>query len=154
MIADMWEARDPNFEAKIRASFEKQLIMRHLGARLVSVEPGEVRIELPFRKELTQQHGFLHAGATTTIADSAGGYASYSLMPSGSSILTVEFKVNLMAPAKGDRFLAIGRVKKPGRNLFFAEFEVLAIDGENERVCLTGSQTNMRLEASDKLPEG
>lgn len=154
MIADMWEARDPNFEAKIRASFEKQLIMRHLGARLVSVEPGEVRIELPFRKELTQQHGFLHAGATTTIADSAGGYASYSLMPPGSSILTVEFKVNLMAPAKGDRFLAIGRVKKPGRNLFFAEFEVLAIDGENERVCLTGSQTNMRLEASDKLPEG
>ena len=149
----MWEARDPEFEAKVRASFEKQLVMQTIGARLVTVEPGHVQIELPYRTELTQQHGFLHAGITTTIADSAGGYAAFSLMPPRSSILTVEFKVNLLAPAAGERFLATGRVVKPGRTLFFCEFAVEALGGPRDRTCLTGTATNMRLEPSEALPE-
>lgn len=153
-MGGMWEARDPDFEAKIRASFKRQLIMETMGARLLTVEPGLVQIELPFSSKLTQQHGFMHAGSTTTIADSAGGYAAYSLMLPKSAILTVEFKVNLMAPAKGDVFIATGRVIKPGRTLFFCEFEVVARDGDSERTVLTGSQTNMRMESSDRLPEG
>lgn len=147
-----FEPTDPDWDTKIRASFERQKIMAHLGATLVSVEPGKVEIELPFRTELTQQHGFLHAGATTTIADSAGGYAAFSLMPPQSSILTVEFKVNLLAPAKGERFLATGRVVKPGRRLFVCEFEVQAIDGDKSRTCLFGLQTNMCLPVTADTP--
>lgn len=149
----MWEPRDPEFESKVRSSFEKQLVMATFGARLVRVEAGLVQIELPFRRELTQQHGFLHAGVTTAIADSASGYAAFSLMPPGSSILSVEFKVNLLAPATGTRFVATGRVVKPGRTLFFCEFEVEAQGGARDRVCLTGTATNMRLDASEALPE-
>ena len=149
-----FEPTDPAWEQKVRASFPRQTIMATLGARLLTVEPGFVQIELPFSERLTQQHGFLHAGATTTIADSSGGYACYSLMPPDSAILTIEFKVNLIAPAKGDRFVASGRVIKPGKRLFVSEFEVLAYDGDQARKCLHGQQTNMRLPASDKLPAG
>lgn len=147
-----FEPTDSAWENKIRESFERQRIMAHLGATLTQVSPGEVKIELPFREELTQQHGFLHAGATTTIADSAGGYAAFSLMPADSSILTVEFKVNLLAPAKGQRFVATGRVVKPGRRIFVCEFEVQAIDGDRSRTCLFGLQTNMCLPVTDQTP--
>jgi len=104
--------------------------MHTLGARLVSVAPGEVVLELPYQEPLTQQHGFLHAGAVASIADSAAGYAALSLMPADAGGLSVEFKVNLMAPAAGERFRATGRVVRAGRTVTVctAEVEALSVD--------------------------
>ncbi|MHA1153579.1 MAG: PaaI family thioesterase, partial [Alphaproteobacteria bacterium] len=102
--------KDPEFVARVHASFGRQGIMTLIGARLIRVEPGLVEIELPYRAELTQQHGFFHAGITSTIADSAGGYAAYSLMPVDATVLTTEFKINLLAPADGELLRARGRV--------------------------------------------
>lgn len=107
------EPRNPNFEARVRDSFAQQRMMRTLGADLVAVRPGEVEIALPYRGALTQQHGYLHAAAVTAIADSACGYAALSLMAPGRDVLSVEFKVNLVAPAAGERFVAVGRVLRP-----------------------------------------
>lgn len=140
-----FEPRDPDYFRRVRASYDRQKVMQTIGAELTRVEPGLVEIELPYREDLTQQHGFLHAGISTTIADSAGGYAAYSLMPAGSSILAVEFKVNLVAPAKGERFLAQGRVIRSGRQLSVCEIEVWAITGEQRKTCLFGLQTTMCL---------
>jgi uncharacterized protein (TIGR00369 family) len=108
---------DPNYEARVRASFAKQQFMATLGANLASVQPGEVCIELPFRADLTQQHGFLHAGVVTSVIDSACGYAALTLMPPDRAVLSVEFKVNLIAPAQGATFQARGRVVRVGRTL-------------------------------------
>lgn len=149
-----FDPSDPDFETKVRSSFERQRIMALLGASLVRVEPGLVEIELPFRADLTQQHGFLHAGVTTTIADSAGGYASFSLMPPGSSILTIEYKVNLLSPAAGERFLAVGKVLRPGSRITTCEIEVVAIQGERRKSCLIGLQTTMCLPETSDLPAG
>jgi len=140
-----FEPSDPAYAERVRASFERQRVMRTIGAELTLVEPGLVEIELPYRADLTQQHGFLHAGISTTIADSAGGYAAYTLMPAGSSILAIEFKVNLVAPAKGERFLAQGRVVRSGRTISVAEIEVFAISGDDRKTCLFGLQTTMCL---------
>jgi uncharacterized protein (TIGR00369 family) len=136
-----FQAQDPNFEARVRASFARQGIMRLIGAELTRVEPGAATIELPHRADLTQQHGFFHAGMTATIADSAAGYAAYSLFPAGSSVLTVEFKINLIAPADGERLVATGRVKKPGRTLTVCEFEVVALKGGKPTLCALGLET-------------
>lgn len=106
--------------------------MRLLGARLGRVSPGEVDIELPFRGDLVQQHGFLHAGATTAIADSACGYAALTLMRDDAAVLSVEYKVNMLAPARGDRFLAMGRVVKSGRTITVVRGEVLAFDSQGD----------------------
>ena len=111
------EARNPDFARLVRESFDKQQIMRTLGARLTRVEPGEVEIELPYREALTQQHGFLHAGVVTAVLDSTCGYAAFSLMPAGAGVLSVEFKVNLLAPAQGELLIARGRVLRAGRTL-------------------------------------
>lgn len=121
-----FDALDPRFEERVRDSFDKQAFMRTVGATLTRVEPGVVDIELPFDEALTQQHGFLHAGAITTIVDSACGYAALSLMPAGAAVLTVEFKVNLLSPARGGRFVAMGRVKKRGGTLLVCEGDVIA----------------------------
>ena len=104
-----------------------------------------MQIALPFRHDLTQQHGFFHAGATSAIADSAGGYAAYSLFPADSSVLTVEFKINLVAPAEGDTLLATGRVKRSGRTLTICELEVEAIKSGQATTCAIGLQTMMCL---------
>jgi uncharacterized protein (TIGR00369 family) len=109
--------QNPDFERLVRESFEKQQVMRTLGARLSRVAPGEVEIELPYREALTQQHGFLHAGVVTAVLDSTCGYAAFSLMPPGAGVLSVEFKVNLLAPAKGDVLIARGRVLRAGRTI-------------------------------------
>lgn len=106
-----------DFESRCRSSFAKQDFMTTLGARLVSVESGQAVIELPFRQDLTQQHGFLHAGALTSIADSACGYAALSMMSSDAAVLSVEFKINLMKPAAGETFRAVGKVVRAGRTL-------------------------------------
>ena len=112
-------------------------MMATLGATLERVAPGEVDIRLPFRPDLTQHHGFLHAGAMTTVVDSACGYAALTLMPAGAAVLTVEFKVNLMAPGKGESILARGRVLKAGRTLTTCVGDVFAISGGEEKHVLT-----------------
>jgi uncharacterized protein (TIGR00369 family) len=120
---------DPAFASRIRASFAQQRVMVLIGAVLTLVEPGHVEITLPFRDDLTQQHGYLHAGIVTTIADSACGYAALSLMPAGCEVLSVEFKINLLRPAAGEQFLARGVVLKPGQTLTVTRADVLAIAG-------------------------
>lgn len=117
---------DAAYERRVRDSFARQRVMTTIGAELVSVAPGEVVIELPFREDLTQQHGFLHAAIVTAIVDSACGFAAYSLMPVDAAVLTAEYKVNFLAPAAGRRFVAYGRVLKPGRTLTVAAGEVVA----------------------------
>jgi uncharacterized protein (TIGR00369 family) len=141
-----FEPRDPSYESRVRDSFARQALMHTIGAALATVEPGRVEIALPYRPDLTQQHGFLHAGITSAIADSAGGYAGYSLFPAGSSVLTVEFKINLLAPAAGERFLATGEVVRPGRTLTICRLEVSAIKGEHRTLIAVGQQTLICLE--------
>jgi uncharacterized protein (TIGR00369 family) len=136
---------DPDYESRTRESFAKQGAMAYLGARLALVEPGCVEIELPFRAELSQQHGFFHAGIVATIADSAGGYAAYTLFPAEAGILTVEFKVNLMAPADGERIVAAGRVVRSGRTITVAQFDVQVEKAGRMTHCATGLQTIMRI---------
>lgn len=136
---------DPDFERRVRASFSRQRVMATLGATLAHVAPGEVDIVLPYREDLTQQHGFHHAGVTTTIVDSACGYAALTLMPAGAAVLTVEFKVNLLAPGDGERFVARGRVLKPGRTITVSTGEVFAVKGGVERLVATMTATNMTL---------
>jgi len=141
-VADFQPA-DAGYERRVRDSFARQGAMRLLGARLGRVEAGRVEIELPFRDELSQQHGFFHAGITGTIADSAGGYAGYTLFPPDSSVLTVEFKINLVSPAEGDKLVATGQVKKAGRTLTICEFEVAVFRGGKSKTCALGLQTLM-----------
>jgi uncharacterized protein (TIGR00369 family) len=140
-----FEPQDPHFAERVRASFARQRFMHTLGARLVTVAPGLCEIELDYRPDLTQQHGYLHAAVGTAIADSAGGYAAYSLMPAASSVLAVEFKINLIEPARGERFVGRGRVVRAGRRLCTCELEVEAHDAGVVRRCLIGLQTVMCL---------
>jgi uncharacterized protein (TIGR00369 family) len=117
---------DPNYAERVRASFGRQRAMVLLGANLRTVEPGQTEIVLPYREELSQQHGFVHAGIVTAIADTACGYAALSLMPLGVGVLTIEFKVNLLNPASGVRLVARGQVVKPGRTLMVCTGDVAA----------------------------
>ena len=139
------QAVDPDYARRVRDSFTRQGAMSHLGAVLHSVEPGRVEIDLPFRPELSQQHGFFHAGMVSTVADSAGGYAAYTLFPVDSSVLTVEFKVNLIAPADGERVRAVGQVIRSGRTLTICELKAYVFKGNRETQCLHGMATLMCL---------
>lgn len=143
-----------DYEARVRDSFGRQGIMGLLGAALSRVEPGLVEIALAFRPDLSQQHGFFHAGVTSTIADSAGGYAAFSLFPASASVLTVEYKVNLIAPADGERLTALGRVIKPGRTLTLCELEVTAHKNGAAKLCAKGLQTIMRIDGRPDVTEG
>ena len=125
--------RNPAFAEEIKASFAKQTIMGLIGAELSRVEPGIIEITLPYRADLAQQHGHLHAGIVTTIADSACGYAAYSLMPPKSEVLSVEFKVNLMRPAKGEMFVAVAEVVKSGRTLTVVRADAFGVDHSGKR---------------------
>ena len=138
-----FEPSDPDFRNRVSASFDAQAVMQTLNAALVTVEPGEVVIEFPYRSDLTQQDGFIHAGISSTIMDSACGYAAFTLMPVEARVLTIEFKVNLLAPAAGERFRAHGLVKKPGRSISVAEGELHAVDGGQEKLIATMSGTLM-----------
>ena len=137
--------KTPDFAARVRDSFARQGIMALIGARLTRVEPGLVEIEVPYRDDLTQQHGFFHAGVTSTIGDSAGGYAAFSLFPDDASVLTTEFKINLLAPAEGDVLRAVGRVVKPGRTLTVCDVEVFAVKDGVGRLCAKMLETLMCL---------
>jgi uncharacterized protein (TIGR00369 family) len=134
---------NPSFAADVASSFARQPIMNLIGARLALVEPGIVEIALPYRSDLTQQNGYLHAGVVTTIADSACGYAAFSLMPAGSGVLSVEFKVNLLRPARGESFVARAEVIKAGRTLSVVRADVFAIDANSEKTLVATMQGTM-----------
>ncbi|OQM75289.1 PaaI family thioesterase [Manganibacter manganicus] len=121
-----------NFEERVRASFVRQQAMATIGAELTLVTPGIVEIEMPYSAALTQQHGFLHAGVISTALDSACGYAAFSLMPENAGVLTIEFKVNLLAPGRGERFLFRGSVTKPGRNIIVADGQAYSLEADGE----------------------
>jgi uncharacterized protein (TIGR00369 family) len=145
--------QDPDFAARVARSFARQGIMATFGATLVRVAPGEVDIALPVTPEVSQQHGFVHAGAVATIADSAAGYAALSVMPPGIGVLTAEFKINLLAPAAGERLVAAGRVVKAGRTLTLAQAEVHAqVNGARKLVALL-TATLMAIEGRDGVAD-
>lgn len=142
---------DPLFASRVRASFARQQVMHTLGASLTLVEPGVVEIALPFHRDLTQQHGFLHAGIIGTILDSACGYAAFSLMPADKAVLSVEYKINLLAPAKGQRFVAKAQVIKAGRNLTVCTGEAFAYDHEKPKLVATMTATMMAIPEREDL---
>jgi uncharacterized protein (TIGR00369 family) len=124
-----WIPKNPDYESVVRRSFERQRMMATLGASLVHLAPGEVDLSAPYAPEFGQQNGYWHAGAVASLADSASGYAALSLAPPGMDVLAVEFKINLLAPARGPAFLAQGRVLRPGRTLIVCLAEVFDIEG-------------------------
>ena len=136
-------ALDPGYERRVRESFARQGMMKHLGAELVSLQPGVAEIRAAFRPELTQQHNYFHAGVTGAIADSACGYAAYTLMPADSSVLTVEYKINLLAPAEGEELIARARVVRSGKTLKVCSADVFVRKGEAETHCATMISTVM-----------
>ena len=138
---------DPGYADRVRASFGRQATMATLGVRLDTVEPGRVGLQMQHRDDLTQQHGFLHAGVVSTALDSACGYAAYTLMPPGSDVLAVEFKVNLLRPAKGDAFVARAEVIKSGRTLTVVRADVHAVGpGDSRELVAIMQGTMMRLQ--------
>ncbi|MFD9006257.1 PaaI family thioesterase [Streptomyces sp. NPDC059582] len=139
------EQASPEVLRRVRASFGSQGLMSHLGARLSHIAPGRVHIVLPSRPEVTQQHGYFHAGATSAIADSAGGYAAYTLFPEDAEVLTVEYKINLLAPAVGDHIEAVGTVLKYGRTLTVCRLEVFAVQDGRRQLVAAGQQTLIRV---------
>ncbi|MES2298945.1 MAG: PaaI family thioesterase [Pseudomonadota bacterium] len=143
--------KDPDFAARVRDSFALQGAMSTIGARLALVDPGHVVIELDWAAGLTQQHGFLHAGMIATALDSACGYAGFSLMPQEMAVLTIEYKINLLAPAKGMRFRMEGKVIKPGRTVTVSEGHAWAIDEDGEKLVATMSCTLMAVPSRDGL---
>lgn len=140
-----FQPRDPDFATRARASFDRQNFMKTLGAQMVSIEPGFVQIELPFRADLDQQHGYIHAGVTWSIADSAAGFAAQSLMAPDEGVLTVELKINLLAPGRGERLIARGRVERAGRRLTVGRADVYAEDfgAETHIAIATGTYMTM-----------
>jgi len=141
----------PGFEARVRESFDRQKVMATIGARLSRVAAGEVDIELPYRDNLTQQHGFLHAGIIGTVMDSACGYAAFSLMPPDAAVLAIEFKLNLLAPATGERVMARGRVKKAGRTIMVCEADAFAVTGGDEKLVASMTGTMMVVSGRPEL---
>lgn len=139
-------SKDPDFEARIRSSFDKQGLMGTLDAALSRIEPGIVEIVLPTGPHISQQHGFAHAGAVSSIADSAAGYAALSLMPADAGVLTTEFKINLVAPAAGDRLIARGQVVKAGRTLTLAQAHVYAQSAGTEKLVALLTATLMAVQ--------
>ena len=126
----MSQAEADDFESRVRESFARQKVMATVGAELTRVSRGTVEIEMPYSEALTQQHGFLHAGVISAALDSACGYAAYSVMPADAAVLTIEFKVNLLAPGRGERFLFRGSVTKPGRTIIVADGQAYGIAGD------------------------
>lgn len=142
----MFDPPDLQYVQRVRQSFDRQSAMRTIGALLSRIDPGAVDVTLPYRADLTQQHGYLHAGIIATIVDTAGGYAGFTLFPAGASVLTVEYKLNLLAPGEGESFVAEGRVVKPGRTLCIVQGEVYALTGDRRVLCALMQQTLMVLQ--------
>ena len=147
------EPPDPRYAERCRASFARQQAMALIGARMASIEPGRCEIELPFRADLTQQKGYLHGGIVGMIADTACGYAAYSLMPASASLVTVEYKINILAPGHGERLLARAEVIKSGRTLSITRGEVYAEQSGAQTLCAVMQQTLMMLPDTPDTPE-
>ena len=145
--------KDPNFRTRIEASFAKQGLMETLGASITGLSPGAVEISFAPKPAISQQHGYVHAGAVAAIADTAAGYAALSLMPSGVGVLTTEFKINLVAPAVGDLIVARARVVKAGRTLTLAQTDVLAVAKGGERLVAFFTATLMTIEGRDGVAD-
>lgn len=143
--------QDPQYAARVAASFARQPAMETIGASLAQVAPGRVVIELPYAPGLTQQHGFLHGGVVGMVLDSACGYAAFSLMPVEAAVLTIEYKINMLAPAKGQRFRMDGLVVKPGRTITVTEGRAYAIDGGAEKLVATMTCTLMAVHGRDGI---
>ncbi|MFJ3640704.1 PaaI family thioesterase [Streptomyces sp. NPDC090108] len=145
-----YEQADADVRKRILESFERQGLMSHLGARITHIAPGRVRIVLPHRPEVTQQNGYFHAGATSAVADSAGGYAAFTLFPEDTDVLTVEYKINLLAPAVGDRIEAVGTVVKSGRTLTVCQLEVFGVQDDRHTLVAAGQQTLIRVNRTER----
>jgi uncharacterized protein (TIGR00369 family) len=144
-----FQPTNPGFANRCRRSFEAQKFMDHIGATMPVIEPGYCEVHLPVREEMTQQHGYVHGGAMAAIADSAAGYAAFSLFDANSAPLTVEYKLNILRPGEGERMVARAQVVKPGRTLTVVQSDVFAIVGDRESLCVTSLQTLMRLEGME-----
>jgi uncharacterized protein (TIGR00369 family) len=145
-----FQTSDPNFDQKVRANFDCQQFMQFIGARLTRIEPGYCEIYLPYKLDLTQQHGYFHAGIISTMADNAAGYAAFSLMPPGASVLSVEFKLNLLSPGDGEALISRGQVVKAGRTLTICKADVLKIRQGEEQLCATALLTMMALQGKEE----
>ena len=143
---------DTGYEERVRESFSRLAFMRTIGARLLKVTPGEVEIDLAVRDDLTQQHGYVSAAIVTAIVDAACGYAAMSLMPAGAGVVTVEYKVNFMSPARGERLLAYGHVVKAGRTLTVCAGEVQALSDEEPRAVATMLGTMTAIQGVAEVP--
>ena len=146
-------AADPGFAQRVRASFDRQGAMRTIGASIAALEPGYCAIALVPRAELSQQHGYVHAGIVAAIIDTAGGYAGFTLFPADSSVLTVEFKLNLLAPARGEQLVAEGFVVKNGRSLTITRGEVHAVDRGRRTLVALMQQTLMTMHGRADAPD-
>ncbi|MBR2117445.1 MAG: PaaI family thioesterase [Pseudomonadota bacterium] len=140
-----FQVQDPDYEARVRKTFAGQPTVITLGITLAKIEPGTLELRMPYDAKFSQQNGFLHGGVVSTGLDTACGLASYTLMPAAADILTVEFKVNLLAPAKGRTFRFVGNVVKAGRTLVIAEGRAFASDGDREKLIATMSATMMTI---------
>ncbi|GGF89117.1 thioesterase [Azorhizobium oxalatiphilum] len=147
-----FEPADPDFERRVRESFARQPFMTTLGAELVTVTPGRVEVVLPYQAGVTQQHGFFHGGAVGAIADSAGGYAAFTLFPAASTVLTVEYKINIMVPGNGEFLVAVGEVLRNGRTLTIARVDVFGVAGSKRTLCATSTQTLICLQNRSDSP--
>ena len=142
-----FEPANPDYEARVRDSFARQSFMATLGAVLTRVGPGEADITIPYRDDLCQQHGLFHGGVIGTVADNACGYAAFTLMAAQNSVLTVEYKLNILSPAEGDALVSRGRVVRPGRRVTVCQADVFAIKGDGvEKLCATALGTFINLE--------
>ena len=137
--------QNPDFRQRVQDSFQRQAFMNFIGASLAVIEPGYCEIHVPYRDELTQQHGFFHGGVIATVADNSAGYASFSLMDADDSVLTVEFKLNLIAPGEGELLIGRGNVIRPGRTLTVCSMDVFVVKNGLEKQCATALATIMAL---------
>jgi uncharacterized protein (TIGR00369 family) len=149
-----FDIQDPEYRRRVQESFARQGLMKHLGAELVSLQPGGAEIRVPFRPELTQQYGYFHAGVTGAVADSACGYAAYTLMAADASVLTVEYKINLLAPADGDELIARARVVRSGKTLKICTADVFVRKDGAESHCATMLSTIMYMAGKSDRPQG
>ncbi|WP_370269416.1 PaaI family thioesterase [Nioella sp.] len=140
-----FEPKNSDFDVRVRDSFNLQKVMHTLGIGIAGLSPGHIVLEMAHSDALTQQHGFLHAGIVSTALDSACGYAAFSLMPADAAVLTVEFKINLLNPADGERFRFVADVVKPGRTLTICEARAYALKGQDEKLVATMTGTLMAL---------
>ena len=131
------------YKERVMKSFDRQEVMKTLRASILAIRPGEVELEFPYQESLTQQHGFIHAGILSTVLDSACGYAAFSLMPENAAVLTIEFKINLLSPAEGNLFRAVGRVIKTGRNITVTQGELFSRTEKGQKLIATMSGTIM-----------